>query len=85
MTKTELALLAVYKSPTVQLRDICEKYLNLQYGQARDNAAKGTLDIPTFRLRNSQKAPLMVSLQELATYIDRQANEAKYQWEQAQV
>lgn len=73
MSPTEVQLLAVHRSPAVRLEDICQSYLNLDYRQARDLAASGKLGIPTFRLRDSRKAPLLVRIRELAEFIDQQA------------
>lgn len=85
MTPTELMLFAVHRAPVVPLEDVCEKYLRIELAQARNEAGRGTLELPTFRLRDSQKAPLMVSLKELATYIDSKSAEAKSQWVKCQV
>jgi hypothetical protein len=80
LSKTELSLLAVYRSPTVRLEDICEKYLNVAIAQARRQAARNQLGIPTFRLGTSQKAPLLVNVAQLAAYIDEQAEKASVEW-----
>ncbi len=76
LSKTELELLAIHRSPVVRLEDICQPYLNLNYPQARDRAAMHILGVPTFRLRESRKAPLLVRLSDLAEFIDRCAAEA---------
>lgn len=85
MTQTELMLLAVYRSPVVPLEAVCSKYLGIDFTHARNEAGKGALELPTFRLRNSQKAPLLVSLKELASYIDAKSGEATSQWKKCQV
>ena len=70
MTDTEIMLLAVHRAPAVPLSDICEKYLNLQPKQANEKARLRTLPIPAWRLTESQKAPFMVRLADLAKLID---------------
>lgn len=77
MTKTEIMLLAVHKAPVVRLEDVCEKYFGVQYDTARARAALNQLPVPTWRLIDSQKAPLMVRLSDLATYIDTTAEAAR--------
>jgi hypothetical protein len=84
-SKTELELLAVHRSPVVRLEDICQPYLNLNYPQARDRAALNELGLPTFRMRDSRKAPLLVRVTELAQYIDQRANAATDEWRKSQV
>lgn len=85
LSKTELLLMAAHRSPTVRLEDICQKYLNIGMSQARVLASRNMLGIPTFRLNASQKSPIMVSLAQLAEYIDKQAETATEDWTQSQV
>lgn len=85
MTPTEISLLAIHRSPTVRLDEICDKYLNVNVRQARQLAARNALGLPTFRLSPSQKAPVMVSIVELAKFIDAKANAARDSWETSQV
>lgn len=82
---TSLALMAIYKAPAIPLADICEKYFALSFGEAMKRAARNELPVPTFRLTNSQKAPVMVSVEALGAHIDKQADEAQRQWERSQV
>jgi hypothetical protein len=85
MTKTEIALLAVYRMPAVRLDDICEKYLNMTPRHANERAAMNMLGIPTFRIGVSRKAPRMVHIEDLARFIDASAATAKQDWETSQV
>lgn len=85
MSKTELELLALHRSPVVRLEDICRPYMNLEYPQARDRAALNSLGVPTFRLRESRKAPLLVRVSDLASFIDTQADAADHEWRKSQV
>lgn len=85
MTETELHLVAVHKGPTAKLDDICERYLELSPSVAYAYAAKNKLPFPTFRLNGSQKAPLMVSVRDLAAHIDKARDAARREWEKCQV
>lgn len=81
---TSLALMSLYKAPHVPLREICDRYLGLGYEEAARRAARQALPVPTFRLADSQKAPLLVSCEDLGNYIDERRNEAAKAWERVQ-
>lgn len=85
MTKTEIALLAIYRTPAVRLDDICERYLNMAPRTANERAAMNMLSVPTFRVGTSRKAPRMVHIADLAEFIDAQAGAAKQDWTTSQV
>ena len=82
---TSLALMSLYKAPHVPLKEISDRYFGLGYEEAARRAARQALPIPTFRLVDSQKAPIMVSCEELGNYIDQRAAKAREQWEHCQV
>lgn len=69
--------------PATPLAEICERYFGLCYPEARRAAALNQLPVPTFRLRDSQKAPLLVKAEDLQTYIDTKRNEAAVEWERS--
>jgi len=85
MTHTELLLSAVFKGPVVPLQEICDRYLGMSWHTARTEAALNRLPFPTFRVAQSQKAPLMVRVSDLASHLDKQAECAKQAWEHSQV
>lgn len=85
MNPTELRLLVVHDAATVPLEDICVRYLNLSWQKARDAAALNRLPFPTFRLTDSRKAPLMVSITDLAQHIDARHTAATATWANSQV
>lgn len=85
MTKTEIALLAVYRTPAVRLDEICDKYLNMTPKHANERAAMQLLGVPTFRIGPSRKAPRMVHIEDLARFIDASARTAKEDWAASQV
>ncbi|MFL6628542.1 MAG: pyocin activator PrtN family protein [Vitreoscilla sp.] len=82
---TALALMSIFKSPTIPLSEICERYLALSYPEALRLAGRGDLPIPTFRLTKSQRAPIMVSCEALGAHIDRVEAEARELWQRGQV
>ena len=85
MNQTELRLLVIHDAAAVPLADICVRYLNLSWQKAREAASVNRLPFPTFRLTDSQKAPLMVSVTDLARHIDTRHAEATASWEHSQV
>lgn len=85
MATTEVKLLAVYNSPVVPLADVCEPYLGMNVKVAYQRAALNRLPFPVFRLSESQKAPLVVDVADLARHIDAQRECAKRSWENSQV
>lgn len=75
--EAEAALLAAHRGPVARLVDICETYFGLSPGEAVKAAIRHELPIASFRLRDSQKAPLLVSCHDLARLIDKQRSAAK--------
>jgi hypothetical protein len=70
VTPTEIMLLAVYRTPTVELSRICDQYLGLNPENAGKRAALKQLPFPAFRVRESNKAPYLVHVRDLARHID---------------
>ena len=62
---TALALMSLYKTPTIRLDEICERYLNLSPAEATKRAARAELPFPAFKLNDSRKAPWCVSAEVL--------------------
>ncbi|NIF57487.1 pyocin activator protein PrtN [Enterobacter sp. Ap-916] len=69
---TVFLLLAEYGTPTIPLADVTEKYFGMKLATAEKKAALCELPIATFRAADSQKAPRMIHIQDLADYIDQQ-------------
>lgn len=82
---TALALMSIHKAPTIPLSEVCERYFSLSYEEALKKAARNELPVPTFRLTNSRKAPVMVSAEALGNWIDQSEAEAKRLWQRSQV
>lgn len=85
MTPTELALLACHRSPVIALEHICKDHLGVGYERACELAALNRLPLPTFRLTESKRAPLMVHYSDLAAFIDSTRETAAASWERSQL
>lgn len=81
---TSLALISIHKSPTIPLSEVCDRYFSLSYAEAVRKAARNELPVPTFRLMDSRKAPLMVSAEALGCWIDKQEQKASADWMRSQ-
>ena len=77
--------LPCYKTPTIPLSEVCERYFSLSYEEALKKAARNELPVPTFRLTSSRKSPLMLSAETLGQWIDATEAAARAQWERSQV
>lgn len=82
---TAFALLSRFESPTVKLEDISEEYFGMKKEKAYERAAVNQLPVPTFRASESQKAPRLVHVDDLARWLDEQRARAREQWEKSQV
>ena len=71
-------------APIVPLASICEQFFGLSPRAAQEHAALNKLPVPAFRLRESQKAPLMVHVRDLAKHIDDSHTVATEHWEHSQ-
>ena len=85
MTDTEIALIAVHRTPVIPLDAICKEQFNLSPVEARREAALNRLPVPTFKLRDSARAPFMVHAKALAEFIESQAAAASAAWERSQL
>lgn len=74
---TLFLLMAEFETSTIPLADISERYLGMLPATADKKAGCGALPIPTFRIGDSQKAPRMVHVSDLAEFIDKKRSEAK--------
>lgn len=72
-------LMIEYGAAFVPLEQIARKYLALSPDRADRDAGAQRLPFPAFRA-GTQKSPWMVSVLELARYLDRRHDEAAEQW-----
>lgn len=78
---TLFALLARYESTEIPLEDISSEFLGITPRTARQRASAALLPFPTFKIRDSEKAPYLVRAQDLSEYIDKKYKEAREEWE----
>lgn len=74
---TTFLLMAEFETSTIPLAQIAERYLGMKPSTADKKAGAGDLPIPTFRIGDSQKAPRMVHVKDLAEFIDTKRKEAR--------
>lgn len=78
---TMFLLMAEYEKSNIPLSEIAERYLGMRPSTAEQKAAEGKLPIATFRVGNTQKAPRLVHVEDLANLIDQRRKEAKSELE----
>lgn len=69
--------MAEFEASVIPLSDIAERYFGMKPVTADKKAGAGDLPVPTFRIGDSQKAPRMVHVNDLADFIDKRRGEAK--------
>ncbi|SEQ48291.1 Pyocin activator protein PrtN [Amphritea atlantica] len=69
---TALMLMLQYGSPTVELRTICHLFGFKDEYEANRAASEGRLPITVSKLRDSQKSPYLIHVEDLATFIEQQ-------------
>lgn len=74
---THFLLMAQYGQAAVPLERVAADYLGLGEREAKRRALDGSLVVPAFRCGLSQKSPWMVSLGDLAEWLDKQAERAR--------
>ena len=86
MTKTEIQLLAIHRSPVALLSDICDRYLGINVQTARLKAVKHALPFPVFRPEaDSSRSPWMVKLTDLAAFLDARGEACAKEWQHSQL
>ncbi|TMO53841.1 pyocin activator PrtN family protein [Pseudoalteromonas phenolica] len=77
----DFMLLARFGSPVVQLKDICVEFFGYQPKTAEQKAKAGTLPIPTFKTRDSERAPTLVNVTDLSNYLQSQYEQGRELWQ----
>jgi hypothetical protein len=78
------ALLARFASPVVALKDISNEFLGLTPKTAEQKAKAQDLPFPTFKLRDSERSPSLVNVNDLATYMEGQYALSRKDWDAIQ-
>jgi len=79
---TNFALLARFQSPVIELKNVCEEFFGIKPKTAEQKAKGCDFPIPTFKLRDSERSPTLIKIEDLATYIDQRYAEAETEWKQ---
>lgn len=75
-------LMAEFGQADIPLEKVAPKYLGMDEKQWKRAASLQQLPFPVFRA-GSQKAPLLVSVNELALYLDKREADARKDWRAA--
>ena len=73
-----------FKSPYVRLSEISEEFFGFTPKTAEQKARACALEIPTFKPRDSERAPTMVNLEDLANFYDKKYAQAQKEWQSVQ-
>lgn len=77
---TTFALLARFESPTVELKAVCQEFFGITPKTAEQRAKACDFPVPTFKLRDSERSPTLIKVEDLAAYIDKKYEQAKRDW-----
>ncbi|MGR5364247.1 pyocin activator PrtN family protein [Vibrio mediterranei] len=78
---TNFALLARFQSPTVELKQVSQEFFGITPKTAEQRAKACDFPVPTFKLRDSERSPSLVMVEDLAIYIDKRYASAKSDWQ----
>ncbi|GEK14307.1 pyocin activator protein PrtN [Aliivibrio fischeri] len=82
---TQFALLARFGSTTIELKEISQEFLGITAKTAEQKAKACDLPFPTFKLRDSERSPTLIKIEDLGSYIDEQYQSAREEWESVNV
>ncbi|MEZ8694621.1 MULTISPECIES: pyocin activator PrtN family protein [Vibrio] len=77
---TKFALLARFENPTVELKQVSQEFFGITPKTAEQRAKACDFPVPTFKLRDSERSPSLIKLEDLAAYIDKRHSEATQDW-----
>ena len=80
-TSTYFSLMAEFGTAQIPLESVCKPYFNLSLGNAKREAAKQSLPVPTFKMRNKDNGLYFIKAEILAEFIDKQNEAAQEEWE----
>ena len=77
----QFALLARFESPTVELKAVCQEFFGITPKTAEQKAKACDFPVPTFKLRDSERSPTLIRVEDLAMYIEKRYELAKTDWQ----
>jgi hypothetical protein len=77
---TNFALLARFGSPTVELKQVSNEFFGITPKTAEQRAKACDFPVPTFKLRDSERSPTLIKIEDLAAYIDERYQAARDEW-----
>lgn len=78
---TQFALLARFGSPTIELKEVCKEFFGITPKTAEQKVKACDFPVPTFKLRESERSPSLIKVEDLAAYIDKRHELAKAEWQ----
>lgn len=75
------ALLARFASPTVELKVVSQEFFGITPKTAEQKAKACDFPVPTFKLRDSERSPTLIKVEDLAMYIEKRYELAKTDWQ----
>ncbi|MDL5025628.1 pyocin activator PrtN family protein [Vibrio sp. TMPB1044] len=75
------ALLARFASPTVELKAVSQEFFGITPKTAEQKAKACDFPVPTFKLRDSERSPTLIKVEDLAMYIEKRYELAKTDWQ----
>ena len=82
---TQFALLARFGSPTIELKQVSNEFFGITPRTAEQRAKACDFPVPTFKLRDSERSPTLIKVEDLASYIDKRYQAAREEWESVNV
>lgn len=82
---TNFALLARFGSPTIELKQVCQEFFGITPKTAEQKAKACDFPVPTFKLRDSERCPTLIKIEDLAAHIDKQYEQAKNDWQSVNI
>ncbi|RZQ53040.1 pyocin activator protein PrtN [Pseudoalteromonas phenolica] len=75
------ALLARFNNPVVPLKEVCQEFFGINPKTAEQKAKAGTLPVPTFKMRDSERAPTLVNISDLGEFLELRYQQGREQWD----
>jgi hypothetical protein len=76
VNRTYFNLMAEFQAGEIRLIDCCEKYFGIRAPEAKRRALVQKLPVRVYRATDKQKSEWLVSIEDLAEYIDKRKRAA---------